>query len=546
MSWSSYHRKSRWGSLARLLKKIWSFGWKATLTLLVPLLLIIAAYAYQANHFDLSEVQRIPTRTILIDREGQEYGTIHGEKRRLITYEEIPDFLKLSLFAREDARFLHHEGVDLRGLARATLRNFKDRDFTQGASTLSMQLARNTYDLREKKSLHRKFLEIALTYRIESRFSKKEILSSYLNRIYFGSGCHGIEEAAQSYFGTQTSQLNRAQCALLVGIIRAPHTYSPWRNLKGAMRQRDEVLARLIHTQIITKEEALTIKNTPLQLRNPKAPQPGTNHASRALRRPLEVVLKNSQITTGGLRVITSIDFSIQKALEQMVHELPLAAGCQIATLALDPRNGDILGIVGCREKEPSGFNRALDSHRDLGPAMIAPLIGTMALERGHLPVEGNPVATGRQLQEKDAIQLLSRFGFEGKFSPGDDLYRGSLTVSVLELATAYATILQHGSRPAPVFVRELLNGKQTLFRRPPAFYPAFSEHARLEKIPTHLTGLSLPKTDLWAAVLSEEQIIVTWIGYDRPKKLPQNEALLKTLLPQLQGILNKTRELPQ
>ncbi|MDB4457518.1 DUF1549 domain-containing protein, partial [Akkermansiaceae bacterium] len=139
----------------------------------------------------------MPERTILLDRNGIEIGTIHGANRRLVEYEEVPTFLKICLFAREDARFMDHEGVDFWGLARATLRNAKDLDFTQGASTLSMQLARNTFDLREKKSLNRKFLEIAITYRIESKFSKSEILTAYLNRIYFGSGFNGIEEGAE-------------------------------------------------------------------------------------------------------------------------------------------------------------------------------------------------------------------------------------------------------------------------------------------------------------------------------------------------------------
>ena len=228
MSWSSRHRESRWTESKRFLKRFWEFAWKSTLTLLVPILLAIGWYAYQASKYDLSKIEQMPARTVLVGRKGVEFGTIHGENRRLVEHDEIPEFLKTCLFAREDSRFLEHEGVDFMGLARATLRNLKDLDFTQGASTLSMQLARNTYDLREKKSLNRKFLEIALTYRVEAIFPKEEILTHYLNRIYFGAGCNGIEEAALTYFGIPTSQLNQGQSALLVGIIRAPHACSPW------------------------------------------------------------------------------------------------------------------------------------------------------------------------------------------------------------------------------------------------------------------------------------------------------------------------------
>ena len=236
------------------------------------------------------------------------------------------------------------------------------------------------------------------------------------------------------------------------------------------------------------------------------------------LRRPLEIVLNETQITTGGLKVITSIDFELQRSLEKLVQKTSIPAGCQMASIAIDPRNGDILGVVGCREKKPTGFNRALDSHRDLGPLMIEPLIGTIALERGHLPIDGKPVSTGRQLQAQDAVQLLKRFGFEGTFGKGEDLYRGALSVSPLELATAYATILQNGSRPTPIFVRELIQKERILFSRPPASFPAFAEHSKLKKIPAFISGLSLPSTDHWAAILSPEKVIVVWIGHDNPK----------------------------
>lgn len=521
----------------RFFKRTWEILWKAGLTLLIPLLIAMSWYAWQASKFNLAEVARMPERTVLIDRTGEEIGTIHGANRRLIDYQEIPPFLKLSLFAREDSRFLDHEGVDFFGLARATLRNIKDRDFTQGASTLSMQLARNSFNLLEKKSLNRKFLEIALTYRIESKFTKEEILTHYLNRIYFGSGCKGIEEAALSYFGCSTHELSRGQCALLVGIIRAPHACSPWRNREGAIRQRDEVLARLVTTDAISREEAEEIKAAPLGLRDPGELPLSTSHGTRVLRRPLEVVLDETQITTGGLKVHTSIDLDLQESLESLTRSLPLPPGCQIATIALDPESGDVLGVVGCREEQPTGFNRALDSRRGLGRDMIEPLIGTIALERGHLPIAGRPVATGRQLRDQDAVQLLERFGFEGKFGEGEDLYRGSLSVSPLELAVACATIQQRGMRPEPIFVRKLVHLDEILFTRSSSSFPAFAEHARLDEVPGFLSGSSLPKFDHWAALLSPEKIIVVWIGYDDPKRFtlaPESAQILQARLKAL------------
>ena len=138
MSRRSHQQGREREALRRSIRRVWAFAWRAGLTLLVPLLGVVSWYVWQASKFDLSLVEKMPARTVLIDRNGVEYGTIHGENRRLITNSEISDFLRKALFAREDSRFLEHEGVDLIGLARATVRNLKDRDFTQGASTLSI------------------------------------------------------------------------------------------------------------------------------------------------------------------------------------------------------------------------------------------------------------------------------------------------------------------------------------------------------------------------------------------------------------------------
>ncbi|HBE97933.1 MAG TPA: hypothetical protein DDW68_12255, partial [Verrucomicrobiales bacterium] len=182
-----------------------------------------------------------------------------------------------------------------------------------------------------------------------------------------------------------------------------------------------------------------------------------------------------------------------------------------------------ILGVVGCREQRPTGFNRALDSRRDLGPELVETLINTAALERGHLPIEGNPVATGRQLGFNDASKLLRRFGLEGIFGDGDDFFRGTLSVSLLELATAYATILEGGSRPATVFIRKVENTDRTLFSRPPAIFPAFNDHAIPEKLPVFLSGQSLSQADYWTVSLGEQCVVAIWIGFDQPRrfKLP-------------------------
>ncbi|MGC6427615.1 MAG: transglycosylase domain-containing protein [Akkermansiaceae bacterium] len=526
MSWNSSDRERRQVIWKLRLRRVWDFLWRSSLTLAIPVVLLIGWYGWQASQFDYDQVAEMPARTVLLDREGEEIGTIHGTSRRLLNSDQLPPFFKEALLTREDTSFYDHGGVDLRGVARAVLRNLKDLDSTQGASTLSMQLARNTFDLRERKSLNRKFLEIAITYRIESRFSKEEILTHYLNRIYFGAGCNGLEEASLTYFDRPAHQLNRNQAAILVGIIRAPHACSPFRNLDGALAQRDEVLQRMISLEKITSSERDQIVAEPLALRDQNTGAGNSSHAERALRRPLEIVLDKAQITEGGLTVASSLDGTRQLALERQIASLNLPEGCQAAGIALDPRNGEILSIVGCRGEKPSGFNRALDMHRGIGDRLIEPLIATAALERRHLPVAGKPVSTARQLGEQETIRLLKRFGFEGTFGKGDDLYRGAISVSPLELATAYATILQGGDRPAPSFVRRVTRGESELFQRPPAFFPAFSSHAIPPELPARVEGYSLSKCDYWVATLSADCVQVLWIGFDQPKRITVSDEL--------------------
>ncbi len=403
-----------------------------------------------------------------------------------------------------------------------------------------MQLTRNTYNLggeKRTKSLNRKFLEIALTYRVESTYTKSEILTHYLNRIYFGSGCNGIEEAALTYFGRTTAQLSPAQSALLAGIIRAPHAASPHRNLPRAIQEQHQVLERLITTNQLTPQQAKEIKKTPIQLRDPTAGTTESNHAERALRRPLETILSNNQITTGGLTVHTSLDQKLQSQLELLLQQTHLPDNLQTASIAIHPSTGDILAIIGTKDPKPSAFNRALDSARDLGPNLMEPLLATIAIERGHLPIPGNPVTTGRQLHPKDAIQLLRRFGFENNFGQGEDLYRGALTTTPLELATAYATIFNQGNRPSPVYIRQLDHGEKTIFNRQTSTHPSFSQHSRPEHLPTSINGPSLPKTDHWFATLHDQQIIILWIGHDTPKSFTLPNPTIQSLTHQLKKL---------
>lgn len=520
------------------------FTLKSGIVLSLLGLAVALLYSCLAFRYDLKEVASMPERSIVLDAQDRELATLHGENRRLLSREEIPPFFVQALQAREDKRFFDHHGVDVMGLLRATLRNLRDRSFTQGASTLSMQLARNSYDMHER-SLHRKLLEIAITLRIEAHYSKDEILTCYLNRIYFGSGCHGLDEAARTYFGIPASELTDNQCALLAGIIRAPHACSPLRNLKGALAQRDEVLDRMVAEEFIPQEKADSIRMSKLGLLS--EPNHGTGGIIAPLvRRHFEELLEDSDIDDGGLILRTSIDAGIQFILEDelagFIDKLP--EGVEIAAIILNPQTGGIEAARGGRTPRPTRYHRALDARRDLG-SIFAPFVFTAAAERGH-PLRDSAVTTGARLGNPEMERLAKRFGFAGPFGKDRDLYRGTLSVTPLELATAAAVLCNGGQRPRTYLIQELRNTDGTLvFRNDPTLTPAFSSGAVREslnavfpaKSKQVLTGCSPADTDAWGLSLDPRHVVCIWVGHDQPRTLPET-----LILKDLNSLLDRLR----
>lgn len=401
---------------ARIAKWPWFWRWlvRGTAAGLIAgflaLMLMDLIYSTMAGKFDLEHLGKMPERSIVFDREGREIGRLHGENRVMIKLRDVPPFFINALLAREDNEFYDHGGIHWKGVARAFFRRVTD-GATQGASTITMQLARNSFSLTKEKSFHRKLLEIAITRRIEANLSKDQILELYVNRIFFGTGIYGIERAAQSYFGIPAREMTEDECAMLAAIIRGPNKFSPFRHYAIAVSGRNMVLDRMVVQNRLTKTEAERIKARTTKVKPPPS-APQESWVMDAVRRDLDRVLDADDIDDGGLKIFTTLDPKLQTAAEQVLEKelsrierqpgyehptrsqfekrlqtAPDAAPdyLQGAAVILDNLSGATLAVVGGRDVDHSTFNRALLSKRQAG-STFKPFVYAAAIERGMLP----------------------------------------------------------------------------------------------------------------------------------------------------------------
>ncbi len=199
---------------------------------------LIADLKGQARTFDLNQLDQMESASVILDRNGKIFGQIYVENRQTVPYEQLPPDLINAVIAVEDAKFYQHHGYDALGIIRAALKNLTAGHVRQGGSTVTQQLARNSFSLKER-TFRRKLLEIFLARRIEEQFGKQKIMELYLNRIYFGGGLYGAEAAARGYFGKSAREMSLAECATLAGLIKSPNRLSPWSD-RANSRERDK------------------------------------------------------------------------------------------------------------------------------------------------------------------------------------------------------------------------------------------------------------------------------------------------------------------
>jgi penicillin-binding protein 1A len=356
--------------------------------------------------------------TVLYDSEGGVLGMFYRERRQLISLDSLPDHVALAFVAIEDRRFYEHDGVDPWRIVGAFRDNLLEGYVTAGASTISMQLARNLFPEqlpRGEKSMRRKIAEARLAMVMERRFPKQEILELYLNHIYLGSGAYGIEAAARTYFDKPARELTVVEAATLAGLPKAPSFYDPRRNPQAAQTRRNLVLGAMADYGVVTRDEARALQREMLVL----SPPSGATRAPyfvEHIRRDLDGRF-GELLYTGGLKIYTTLDPKLQTVAEESLEEhlrqveggtyghfrhtkyddfqAQLEREGRVATSTpylqgmvsvMDPHTGSVLALVGGRDFRHSQFNRATQALRQPGSA-FKPFVFAAALEKGRSPL---------------------------------------------------------------------------------------------------------------------------------------------------------------
>src|SRR6266404_2463288 len=392
---------------------LFRYGWKVALLLLLAgaAFAVFLFYGTWAQTFDMKNVGEMPERSTVYDVDGKIYSRLAGANRLKVSLSEVSPYFIAAVLAREDTRFYEHKGIDWRGVLRALTRDILSMSAKEGASSLTMQLARNSLPLGGRPFIRKK-LEAMVALRIERDFTKQQILELYLNRIYFGAGCYGVETASQAYFGKNASKLNLPEAALLAGLIRSPNRFSPLKNPEGAANERNAVLDRMVELKKIPAAEANLAKAAKVNAHPKRLLQIQENYAMDAVQRDLNLILTQDQIDNGGLFIYTTLDPKVQDAAQQALEtqltkierqsnfnhpvkanyhppengedsSMPYLEG---AVVAIDNASGGIRGLVGGRDYSQSKFNRALPpANRQVGSA-FKPFVYTVAFSEGLLP----------------------------------------------------------------------------------------------------------------------------------------------------------------
>lgn len=470
----------------------------------------------------------VPQTSVFYANDGSEIGQAKhdGQNRYWVSLDDMSDPLVQATLAVEDKRFYKHSGFDLKRIAGSALADITTMSKVEGASTISMQYARNLY-LTTDKTWGRKLHEALYTMRLEANYSKDTILEGYLNTIYYGKDAYGIEAASQYYFGKKADDLTLAEASMLAGIPKGPGTYSPAYHKDHAKERQRTVLQTMADAGDISQNKAEQAAKQPLDLVM-KGPDPEKEDVAPYFQETVEQVLKTKlhldpqMIRSGGLRVYTTLDPHLQEIAKDKVNKaIGDDSKIQTAMVAMNPQNGNVKALIGGRDFKKSSFNRAVKAKRQPGSS-FKPFLYYAAIANGFTPstqMKSEPssfryndgkskytpqnfghyyandfitlmqalalsdnvyaVKTHMFIGMDKLVDAAQQAGITSPLAKIPSLALGTKPVSVLEMVRGYSTLANDGYRVEPRFVTKIVDPDgDVIYEKDPTRHQALDPRA--------------------------------------------------------------------
>ena len=514
------------------------------------------------------QISRQPSITFL-DKDGRiiaSYGDIYGKS---IKYQNLPKNLINAVIVTEDKRFFQHHGVDFRGVLRAVYVNFKEGRIVQGGSTITQQLAKNLF-LTPERSYTRKLHELILSIWLEIRFSKQQILSIYLNRVYLGSGTYGVQAASEKYFNKKVEDLNLYECAVIASLLKAPSRYNPIANKDLSKERTSLVLESMTKDKMITEDKVKQAKDNNQKYSKFTTPPKSTRYF-------IDWLLPRVKAYVGEINedliVRTTLDVKLQKIAEESLNKITLnyPSADQSALVGLD-LDGGVISMIGGRDYGDSQFNRVTQAKRQPGSAFKL-FVYLAGIENGLLPediiidskvnINGwspknykdnylgevsiedafsksiNTVAVkiSEKIGRDKVIKMAKIMGINSPILNNPSLALGTSEVNLLELTAAYDVLANNGNGVFVHGIRSIENTDgENLFTRKiqgpgkilePTVVKTMTQmmeetiktgtgkKARLNRPAAGKTGTSQSLRDAWFVGFTSNIVVGVWFGND-------------------------------
>ena len=514
------------------------------------------------------ERTRLPATTILTES-GQEIESYGGVYSEIVYAEDLPSYVRDAVISTEDRRFYSHFGFDFVSFGRAMVVNLIHRRYVQGGSTITQQVSKNLF-LTPEKNIKRKVQELLMAFWLEKKFTKNQILTLYLNRVYMGAGTYGIEAASQKFFHKSSHDINMMEASILAGLLKAPARYNPISSKKRAVERATVVLQNMVDNRKITEKQKILALKMPIG--NNKYNFDGGKYFADWVYNEVNAYIGERDID---INVYTTLDGKLQKAAETILQQAVAANHKNNVTngaIVVIDNSGAVKAMVGGISYRNSQFNRAVQALRQPGSSFKT-FVYLAALEDGFEPddtIEDKPIAIGKWKPEnydkryygkvsvKDAfrrslnlatidlsnriskqkiIELAHKMGISTPINNAPSMHLGSFEVKIIDMAVAYSTIANGGFANWPYSINEIYSkdGYKIYERTSDEKNKIISDEA-IENITSMLqsviengtgkkarlpffaagkTGTSQDYRDAWFAGFSRGYTAVVWVGND-------------------------------